>query len=291
MHALRLRRILPALAMGLALGCGPGAESPAPDPAERRGTLESSRAVDLYLDLMKATLTDLVYENEPKMRARLAAEPTFFEDLKRGIQYGYPDRAHTMIGLSRLENIRTLVEDVIAGGVPGDLLEAGAWRGGATIFMRAVLAAHGETDRTVWVADSFEGLPPPNPDEFPADKGLDLHEIDELAISLEEAQRNFERYGLLDDQVRFLKGWFKDTLPDAPIEQLAILRLDADLYESTMDAIVPLYSKVTPGGYVIVDDYKLIPACRKAIDDFRAQNGITEPLVDIDWNAVYWQKR
>jgi hypothetical protein len=269
-------------------GCGPRVDAPAVEPA---ASAPESPAVDLYLDLMKSTLTDLVYENDPKMRARLAADPSFFEDLKRGIEYGYPQRAHTMIGLSRLENIRALVEDVLERGVPGDLLEAGAWRGGATIFMRAVLAAHDARDRVVWVADSFEGLPPPNPEEYPHDEGLDLHEIEELAISIEEARQNFERYGLLDDQVRFLKGWFKETLPGAPIEQLAVLRLDADLYESTMDAIVPLYPKLVSGGYVIVDDYKLIPACRKAIDDYRASHGITEPLVDIDWNAVYWQKR
>jgi len=267
----------------------PGCDSSEPEaPGPATG---DDRAVDLYLDLMQSTLTDLIYENDPKMRARLAAAPAFFEDMQRGVQFGYPERAHTMIGLARLANIRALVEDVIARGVPGDLIEAGAWRGGATIYMRAVLAAYGVTDRTVWVADSFEGLPPPNPEKYPMDEGLDLHEIEELAVSRQEAERNFERYGLLDDQVRFLEGWFKDTLPDAPIEQLAILRLDADLYESTMDAINPLYPKLSSGGYVIVDDYKLIPACRKAINDYRQAHGITEPLIDIDWNAVYWRKR
>ncbi len=157
--------------------------------------------------------------------------------------------------------------------------------------MRAILAANGDTERTVWVADSFEGLPPPNPEEYPADAGLNFHEVDELAVSREEVERNFERFGLLDDQVRFLKGWFKDTLPGAPIEQLAVLRLDADLYESTMDALVPLYPKVASGGYVIIDDYKVIAACKKAVDDYRAQHGITERIVDIDWNGAYWKKR
>jgi hypothetical protein len=195
-----------------------------------------------------------------------------------------------MIGLARLSNIQELVENVLARDVPGDLIEAGAWRGGATIFMRAVLKAHAVTDRTVWVADSFEGLPPPNPEEYPADQGLDLNTIEDLAVSQEEAAANFERYGLLDNQVRFIKGWFKDTLPTAPIRQLAVFRVDADLYESTMDALVPLYPKVASGGYVIVDDYKVIPACKEAVDDYRAEHGITAPLNHIDWNAVYWQK-
>jgi hypothetical protein len=142
-------------------------------------------------------------------------------------------------------------------------------------------------DRKVWVADSFEGLPPP---EHPADQGLDLHEEEILAVPLEAVRENFERYGLLDDQVRFLKGWFSDTLPAAPIERLAVLRADADLFESTMDILVHLYDKVSPGGYVIVDDYFLIPACRQAVDEFRHRRGIEDPIVRIDWNAGYWIK-
>jgi len=82
-----------------------------------------------------------------------------------------------------------------------------------------------------------------------------------LAVPLEEVQALFRRYDLLDAQVRFLKGWFKDTLAGAPIERLALLRLDGDLYESTMDALVPLYDKVSPGGFVIVDDYYSCAPC------------------------------
>jgi hypothetical protein len=262
----------------------------ATSPDTLPGDAETARLRQHYLDLMKWALTDLIYENDPKMRARLAADVSFWRAVVRGEKYGYPRRAHTMIGLARLSNIQELVENVLARDVPGDLIEAGAWRGGATIFMRAVLKAHAVTDRTVWVADSFEGLPPPNPEEYPADQGLDLNTIEDLAVSQEEAAANFERYGLLDNQVRFIKGWFKDTLPTAPIRQLAVFRVDADLYESTMDALVPLYPKVASGGYVIVDDYKVIPACKEAVDDYRAEHGITAPLNHIDWNAVYWQK-
>ncbi|MGI9590000.1 MAG: TylF/MycF family methyltransferase [Myxococcota bacterium] len=276
----RPSRLLPLAALLLVSGPAAGAGGSEAELARVRG---------LYLDVMARTLTDLIYENHPQVREQLAGDVSLAEILA-GAEYDYPVRAHTMIGLTRLANIRKLVEDVLAKDVPGDLLEAGAWRGGATIYMRAVLAAHDVRDRTVWVADSFEGLPPPDPERYPADAGLDLHENQNLAVSLEEARRNFERYGLLDDQVKFLKGWFKDTFPTAPIEKLAVLRLDGDLYASTMDSLVPLYSKVASGGYVIVDDYKIIPACRKAVDDYRAEHGITAPLVDVDWNAVYWRK-
>ena len=99
---------------------------------------------------------------------------------------------------------------------------------------------------------------------------------------------NFRRYGLLDDEVEFLEGWFKDTLPAAPIERLAILRLDGDMYGSTMETLEALYDKVGPGGFVIVDDY-ILPGCRKAVDDFRAARGIAAPMTDVDGAAVFWR--
>ena len=156
--------------------------------------------------------------------------------------------------------------------------------------MRAVLAAHGVADRTVWVADSFRGLPAPDLDRYPADAGADLHLYPELSVSLDTVRTNFERYGLLDDQVRFLEGWFKATLPDAPIERLAVMRLDGDLYESTMDGLANLYPRLSPGEFVIVDDYLAIEGCRRAVDEYRATNGIDEEILEVDWSCVYWRR-
>jgi O-methyltransferase len=201
----------------------------------------------------------------------------------------WPLDAETMVGLRRLDNLQECIASVVADGVPGDVAETGVWRGGAMIFARAVLEALGDTERAVWCADSFAGLPPPDPQAYPADDGDVHHSYRQLAVSAGEVRANFERYGLLDDRVRFLEGWFRDTLPSAPIEQLAVLRLDGDMYESTIVALDSLYSKVSPGGYVIVDDYGAAPACRKAIEDFRSGHGVTEPLREIDWTGVYWR--
>ena len=273
--------------------------------------LEDSR--HLYLDLMKRCLVNMIYphvEEVPSLgtaaglRARLAgALPKGEQGLGHRIsatQSGdhiermegriWPVVAHTMIGLKRLDNLEFCIEEVIAKAVPGDLIETGVWRGGATIFMRAVLKAYGVTDRCVWVADSFEGLLPPNTAEYPRDADSDLHEARELAVSLEQVKANFDRYGLLDDQVRFVKGWFRETLPAAPIARLAVLRLDGDMYQSTMDALANLYPKVSQGGYVIVDDYGAIPACRQAVHDYRSANGVTEEIRNIDWTGIFWQK-
>jgi len=197
--------------------------------------------------------------------------------------------AHTMIGRRRLDSLQHCVEDALARDVPGDLVECGVWRGGASIFMRAVLEAHGVADRAVWLADSFQGLPPPNTAEYPADSGDLHHTVDELAVSMAQVQENFRRYSLLDERVRFLPGWFKDTLAGSPIEQVAVLRIDGDMYESTIQVLDALYARLSSGGYVIVDDYGGIPACKRAVDEFRAAHGISDEIHEIDWTGIFWR--
>jgi O-methyltransferase len=211
------------------------------------------------------------------------------EDRLNGLDW--PAYADTMIGIKRLDNLEYCVREVVKNGVEGDLIETGVWRGGATIFMKALLNVLRDTTRVVWVADSFEGLPKPNKELYPDDAFDEHYKIDELAISQETVENNFKKYGLLDNRVKFLKGWFKDTLPSAPISKLAVLRLDGDMYESTMDCLVHLYPKVSSGGYVIIDDYEAVKGCKKAVNDYRNKYGIEEELITIDKSAVYWQKK
>jgi O-methyltransferase len=195
-----------------------------------------------------------------------------------------------MIGRKRLDQLQSCIEEVLRENVPGDLIECGAWRGGATIFMRGMLEAYGDVQRRVWVADSFKGLPPPDAEHYPADKG-DIHYLFEaLAVGLDEVKANFARYSLLDDRVRFLPGWFSESLPTAPIDQLAVLRADGDMYESTMQILTYLYPKLSVGGYCIIDDYGAVRRCRQATDDFRREHGINESLQRIDWTGVFWRR-
>jgi len=197
--------------------------------------------------------------------------------------------AHTMIGRRRLDNIHLCLDTIVQDSVPGDFIETGVWKGGATIFMRGYLAAHDIGDRVVWVADSFEGLPPPTHEK---DSGLNYSKnaFPYLCVGIEEVQELFRRYDLLDEQVRFLKGWFRDTLPDAPIRQLALLRMDGDLYESTMDALNSLYFRLAPGGFVIVDDYNTFSQCREAVQEFRSRNKVLDEIIPVDSECVYWRR-
>jgi hypothetical protein len=201
----------------------------------------------------------------------------------------WPAYAHTMVGRVRLDSLQACVETVLAENVEGDLLEAGVWRGGACILMRAVLAVHGITNRRVFAADSFAGLPPPDAKRYPADDGDRHHSNTYFAVSREEVEENFRKYGLLDDLVVFLPGPFAETLPAAPIEKLAILRIDADMYGSTIEVLDVLYPKLSIGGFCIVDDYAL-PGCRKAVDDFRKKHGIVAGMTEIDWTGRFWRK-
>jgi len=201
----------------------------------------------------------------------------------------WPVFAQTMIGTARLDSLQACVEDVVRSGVPGDLVEAGVWRGGASIFMRGILKARGSNDRLVWACDSFAGLPEPDP-AFPADAGGEpWHEFEHLSVGLEQVQANFARYGLLDDHVRFAKGWFKDTLPELSGRTWALIRLDSDMYASTMDALAHLYPRLSPGGYLVIDDYS-VDACRQAVHDYREAHGVREPIQAIDWTGAFWQR-
>ena len=192
---------------------------------------------------------------------------------------------YTMIGHKRLDNLQFCIEDVLQKNIPGDFIETGAWRGGATIFMRAVLKSNNVVDRCVWVADSFEGLPKPKN----KGDGYDLSAVAHLKVSLDEVQENFRNFDLLDDQVKFLKGWFSDTLPSAGIEKIAILRLDGDMYSSTMDALVNLYPKVCKGGYIIIDDFYSWESCRNAVNDYIKYNNLNASIIRIDDDAAYWR--
>jgi len=267
---------------------------------------------ELYLDLLKKCLTRYGFsERYEKYEPRRGSLQRALEapvrlllrlrrlELVRAKSYNphereegrdWPLEAETMIGLRRLDNLQSCITDLLQRKVPGDFIETGVWRGGASIFMRAMLRVYGDTTRTVWVADSFQGLPPPDPERYPADRGNRLWTVVQLAIPLDEVKANFAKYNLLDDQVRFLVGWFRDTLPRIAADRFALLRLDGDLYESTIDALRHLYPKLSIGGYVIIDDYGAVSACKAAVEDFRSEHNITDKLEPIDWTGVFWQR-
>ncbi len=276
-------------------------------------TTDGATITTLYLDLLKKCLTRTIGDETFS-----AAEPWFgfmrwwflpvqaflrargwtvvrrqtVDDSARREGRDWPADAETMVGLKRLDNLQFCIERILQDGVPGDLIETGVWRGGASIFMRGALKAYGDKSRLLWAADSFQGLPKPEPGVWQDDDRGRLWEFgSSLAVPLEQVRANFERYGLLDDQVRFLPGWFRDTLPEAPIERLALMRLDGDMYDSTMDALGALYPKLSVGGYCVIDDYYAQSGARQAVTEYRQEHGIAEPIEQIDWTGAFWRRK
>ena len=249
-------------------------------------------AVGLYLDLLKKVLTNTLYVVEPD-----ADQQDELRYVHGFINHYIKGPAVSMLPLARFDNLQSCIADVVTADIPGDFIETGVWRGGATIFMRGMLKALGITDRIVWAADFFVGLPEPDANKFPIEakthQGSVMTKVyNHFAADLDEVRSNFKAYQVLDEQVRFLKGWFKDTLPAAPIGALAIMRLDGDYYEFTMDALTNLYDKLSVGGYVIIDDYgeDLWTYCRKAVDDYRRERDIEEPMIRVDLKCFYWRR-
>ena len=242
-----------------------------------------------YLDLLKLCLCDLASTTTVSVGSLPGggvASRVMRDDQRRlrSVGMDWPLQGLTMTGLQRLDDLQRCVESVVRDGVEGDLIEAGAWRGGASILMRATLDALGDADRTVWVADSFQGFPV---DE--AGEHIDLSTYDFLAVPIEEVRENFARFGC-EEGVRFVPGFFEDTLPSLAGGRWAIVRLDGDTYEATMTALDALYPGLAAGGYLVIDDYGALEECRRAVEDFRARHGIEEPIEQIDWTGARWRR-
>jgi O-methyltransferase len=252
-----------------------------------------------YLELLKLSLCDLAGARTLSVSrtgdTRRPDVPVFSreldpEELRLRVMGGdWPFSGLTMIGLERLDDLQACIESVIADRVAGDVIEAGTWRGGAAILARATLDSLGEHDRTVVLADSFRGIPAPDEGNFPEDVDLDLSRVDFLSASADEVQSHFNRFGL-EHGIEFVPGFFSETLPGLRDRRWSVVRLDGDTYEATWIGLESLYPGLSRGGYLIIDDYGLIPECRAAVEDFRRDQGITDPIAKADWNGVHWRR-
>jgi O-methyltransferase len=263
---------------GLREARAPTAAGPRPDTESLRGA---------YLDVLKLALCDLAGAGttsvgkweDGSVRSRELSGAAL---RVRAAGMDWPLHGLTMVGLNRLDDLQACVESVVADGVEGDLIEAGCWRGGASILMRAALDALEGPGRTVWVADSFQG--------FPAeDRQVGLSAADFLAVGQDAVEANFARFGLTEG-VRFVPGFFEDTLPALAGGRWAVVRLDGDTYEATRVALDSLYPGLAVGGHVVIDDFGALPECRRAVEDYRREHGVDEPLVDVDWTCARWRK-
>lgn len=268
----------------------------------------------MYLDLLKKCLTRQIFDDDdfeivPRSRslkgrvARRAMQllasrnlrlvrrgQTRVEDKIEGI--GWPAKAETMMGVRRLDWLESTVVQIVSENIPGDFFEAGCWRGGAVIFLLGALRALRQTGRVVWAADSFAGYPAPTASSSEADHLL-WERHDYFAVSRADFEQNVARYGLGGDALRVLEGFFDQSIPKAPIERLAMIRIDIDGYEGVSAVLDLLYPKLSPGGFVVVDELE-VAGCKRAIDEFFARNGLDKaqilPIQQKKTKAAYWRK-
>jgi hypothetical protein len=209
----------------------------------------------------------------------------------------------TMTSPERMANSEFCALDAIERGLEGDFVETGVWRGGVSMVMRkAALLTKTDACHESWLFDSYEGLPAENKmDELhsAAWKGQEHSTMDEKGSyafegGVETVKRDVEKFvGGNSDTIHFVKGWFQDTVFKAPISKISVLRLDGDMYSSTMDVLHAFYDKVVPTGYVIIDDYGHWPQCKAAIHDYfdkEKKMNITALLKKVDYTGSYFQK-
>jgi O-methyltransferase len=250
----------------------------------------SERSQNTYFEFLKNYVSGVCYGEEEKSvlpSKDVQKTPLIVDQRKAGNDWTY--LGDTMTGFKRLDSLQGLLKDVIQNGIAGDFIETGVWRGGSSIFARGVIRGLGQQDRKTFVCDSFAGLPPGERGLDKGDKGWDHWPY--LEVSAEVVAGNFNSAGVLDENVIFAKGFFNDTIPvlSNMVDSLAIMRLDGDIYESTVDVLYHLYEKLSVGGYVIMDDWFGFPS-KTACEDFFKVHGISPEIIAVDNLSAYWKK-
>lgn len=244
----------------------------------------SHTARTAYIDLIKRSITNYLYLGDDQ--AFDAFQCVRHYDLNTS-NWTVDRRSQplTLLTKGQLDLIEQAVFTVTQRKVPGDFLEAGIWRGGVVVFLRALLTAYELGDRTVVGADSFAGIPM---NERARNDPVDGW-TDRWVASLDGVRAAIARFGLLDDRIELLPGFFSDTLGSLRGRTFALVRLDSDSYDSVETSLEYLYPLIPRGGIVIIDDWHLA-GCQMAVQDYRTQCGITDPLEVRDGNA-FWVKR
>lgn len=236
-----------------------------------------------YVELVKRSITNFLYLGGEADFAGFRCVDHY--DLERWQWKVDPlSKPATLLRKGQLDLIEQAVVSLEQRKVPGDYLEAGIWRGGAVILLRALLDAYAIPGRRVFAADSFEGIPV---NTRALNDPVDAWQ-DRWVASLDEVRGNIARFGLLDERIVFVPGYFETSLPPLAGESFALIRLDSDSYDSVETSLQLLYPRVVKGGIVIIDDWHL-PGCRMAVLDYCARHNIRDAIQEYDANA-FWTK-
>jgi O-methyltransferase len=228
--------------------------------------------------MLKATVKRLIRRSGFKTKRRLP--PDFDQET---IDVFDRVRPYTMTSPERAFALIQAVRHVVNANVPGSIVECGVWRGGSMMAVAYTLQALNRCDRDLYLFDTFEGMARPTDADvaytgaaataqFELSKtGKDTSEW--CRASMEDVRSNLLSTGYDQNRLKFIKGKVEDTIPDSAPNEISILRLDTDWYESTRHELIHLYPRLAKGGVLIIDDYGYWQGCRKAVDEYFAQHG------------------
>jgi O-methyltransferase len=192
---------------------------------------------------------------------------------------------YTMVGLPRLRTLDRLVRRVDEEGIPGDVVECGTCNGGTGAILARV-ACRSPLGRHTWLLDSFAGLPPAGP----LDGAHAQAYTGRCHGATARVREVLGKVGVPDGSVTLVPGWFNETLPTFKAERIAVLHIDADWYDSVRVCLDHLYDRVSPGGFVVFDDYGYWEGCKLAWEEFRSRNALSIEVTDIDGVGAWFRK-
>jgi predicted O-methyltransferase YrrM len=245
----------------------------------------SASAKRLVGRALRKGLAGVGYEIQRTFLGKLP--PDMVEDIEKV-------REFTMTSSQRLAALGDAVDYVLARGIPGAFVECGVWRGGSGMMMAHRLMRHGKSDRELYLYDTFDGMSEPTEFDIQANSGkaaADLLASADKSTAvwayspLDDVKRNLARTGYPDARLHFVVGKVEDTIPAEAPEQIALLRLDTDWYESTRHELEHLYPRLAPGGVLIIDDYGHWEGARRAVDEYLAAHDISLLLNRIDYTG------
>src|SRR6266478_7907173 len=197
---------------------------------------------------------------------------------------------YTLVGPERVHSLFVLAQRVEEEKIPGDVIECGVCNGG-TAAVLARFATRSRLNRTVWLLDSFEGMPKPTENDGVSALGrtAESHVGQEVG-DVQKVKQILRHVGADMTRIKIVPGWFQDTFPSVTAKQIAILNIDADWYQSVKLCLETFYDRVVPGGFVSLDDYGHWPGCRKAVDEFFQARELPYKLHQVDYSAHWFQK-
>lgn len=200
---------------------------------------------------------------------------------------------YTMTSVERAVSLIRAVEYVVDNRLEGAFVECGVWRGGSMMAVAYALMNMGETGRSLFLYDTFTGMPAPTARDARFD-GQAASELFAAAqedswmrayASLDDVTRNLESTGYPMENMHVIQGKVEDTIPQRAPEEICLLRLDTDWYESTKHELVHLYPRLVKNGILIIDDYGHWQGAKEATDEYFSQSRPAPLLHRIDYTG------